>query len=249
MAKNNRIAAANRAWFVDRHLLVLNLVSSPGAGKTTLLERTLRHGADAWPWAVIEGDQQTDNDARRIAACGVPVVQINTGTMCHLDAEMVADACRRLDPAPGAVVMIENVGNLVCPALFDLGEAARVVVASVTDGDDKPAKYPYMFETADLVVLNKCDLLQYVQFDAERFQTVLDEVIPTRRFFPSRQRAATRFSPGTAGLPSDTPAPRERVTPGAGDVARGAHDRSQTVGDPDRRPRHGDSSPPTTPRR
>jgi hydrogenase nickel incorporation protein HypB len=172
MLKNNRIAAASRDWFARRHLLVLNLVSSPGAGKTSLLERTLRHVPDAWPWAVIEGDQQTDNDARRTAACGVPIVQINTGTMCHLDA------CRRLDPAAGTVVMIENVGNLVCPALFDLGEAARVVVASVTDGDDKPAKYPYMFETADLVVLNKCDLLPYVPFDAERFETVLHEVNP-----------------------------------------------------------------------
>ena len=178
MAKNNGIAIANRAWFRRRHLLVMNLVSSPGAGKTTLLERTLRHVAAAWPWAVIEGDQQTDNDGRRIAACGVPVVQINTGTMCHLDAEMVADACRRLDPVAGTVVMIENVGNLVCPALFDLGEAARVVVASVADGDDKPAKYPYMFETADLVVLNKCDLLPYVSFDVERFETVLREVNP-----------------------------------------------------------------------
>ena len=178
LAKNDRIAAATREWFVRRELLALNLVSSPGAGKTTLLERTLRDVAGAWPCVVIEGDQQTDNDARRIAACGVPVVQINTGTMCHLDAEMVADASRRLDPAAGTVVMIENVGNLVCPALFDLGEAARVVVASVTDGDDKPAKYPYMFETADLVVLNKCDLLPYVPFDAERFETVLHEVNP-----------------------------------------------------------------------
>jgi hydrogenase nickel incorporation protein HypB len=170
LAKNDEIAAANRDWFAARHVFVLNLVSSPGAGKTTLLESTLRHLAGAWPWAVIEGDQQTDNDARRIAACGVPVVQINTGTMCHLDALMVADACRRLDPARGTVVMVEIVGNLVCPALFDLGEAARVVVASVADGDDKPEKYPYMFETAQLVILNKCDLLPHVPFDPERFE-------------------------------------------------------------------------------
>jgi len=178
LAKNDRIAAGNREWFGRWELLVLNLVSSPGAGKTTLLERTLRDVAGAWPWVVIEGDQQTDNDARRIAACGVPALQINTGTMCHLEAQMVADACRRLDPAPGTVVMIENVGNLVCPALFDLGEAARVVVASVTEGDDKPAKYPYMFETADLVVLNKCDLLPYVPFDTERFEASLHDVNP-----------------------------------------------------------------------
>jgi len=178
LAKNDRIAAANRGWFARGKLLVLNLVSSPGAGKTTLLERTLRDVAGAWPWAVIEGDQQTDNDARRIAACGVPVVQINTGTMCHLDAEMVADACGRLAPARGTVVVIENIGNLVCPALFDLGEAVRVVVASVTEGDDKPAKYPYMFETADLVVLNKCDLLPYVPFEVERFEASLYDVNP-----------------------------------------------------------------------
>jgi hydrogenase nickel incorporation protein HypB len=176
LAKNDRIAGGNRAWFARWGLLVLNLVSSPGAGKTTLLERTLRDAGGAWSWAVIEGDQRTDNDARRIAACGVPVVQINTGTMCHLDAHMVADACRKLDPAPGTIVMIENVGNLVCPAMFDLGEGARVVVASVAEGDDKPAKYPYMFETAHLVLLNKCDLLPYVPFDVDRFEASLRAV-------------------------------------------------------------------------
>jgi hydrogenase nickel incorporation protein HypB len=181
IAKNNRLGIANQEWFRERNLLVVNLVSSPGAGKTTLLERTLRHLAATWRWAVIEGDQQTDNDARRIAACGVPVIQINTGTMCHLDAEMVGGACRTLDPAPGTVVMIENVGNLVCPALFDLGESARVVVASVTDGDDKPAKYPYIFETAQLVLLNKCDLLPHVRFDLDRFDAVLHEVSPDAR--------------------------------------------------------------------
>ncbi len=176
LAKNARLAAANREWFEQRNVLVFNLLSSPGAGKTTLLERTLRDLGAGWPWAVIEGDQQTDNDARRIAACGVPVVQINTGTMCHLDAQLIAGACRKLDPARGTMMMIENVGNLVCPALFDLGEAVRVVVASVTEGDDKPAKYPYMFETTHLVVLNKCDLLPHVQFDPERFEAGLHDV-------------------------------------------------------------------------
>jgi Ni2+-binding GTPase involved in maturation of urease and hydrogenase len=122
------------------------------------------------------GGSADDNDARRIAACGVPVVRIYTSTMCHLDAQMVADACRRLAPAPGTMVMVENIGNLVCPALFDLGGAARVVVASVTEGDDKPAKYLYTFETADLVVLNKCDLLPYVPFDPERFEASLHDV-------------------------------------------------------------------------
>jgi hydrogenase nickel incorporation protein HypB len=195
LAKNERMAAANREWFARWGVLVLNLVSSPGAGKTTLLERTLRDLGGAWPWAVIEGDQQTDNDARRIAACGVPVVQINTGTMCHLDAQMVADACRQLHPAPGSVVLVENVGNLICPALFDLGEAARVVVASVAEGDDKPAKYPYMFETADLVLLNKWDLRPYVPFDPARFEACLQGVNPHA---PVLRVSAT----GGGGLPA-----------------------------------------------
>jgi len=178
MAKNDRIAAHNRGWFDGRNIVALNLVSSPGAGKTTLLERTLRDLAAECPWAVVEGDQQTDNDARRIAACGVPVVQINTGAVCHLDAQMVLDACRRLNPATGTVMLIENVGNLICPALFDLGESAKVVVASVAEGDDKPEKYPYMFQAASLVILNKCDLLPYVPFDADRFERIAHQVNP-----------------------------------------------------------------------
>ena len=178
MAKNNRIAARNRGWFEGRDIAAVNLVSSPGAGKTTLLERTLRDLAAECPWAVIEGDQQTDNDARRIAACSVPVVQINTGAVCHLDAQMVLDACRRLNPTAGTVMLIENVGNLICPALFDLGETAKVVIASVAEGDDKPEKYPYMFRAASLVILNKCDLLPYVPFDAERFERIAHQVNP-----------------------------------------------------------------------
>ncbi len=177
-AKNDRIAAHNRGWFEGRGILALNLVSSPGAGKTTLLERTLRDLATECPWAVIEGDQQTDNDARRIAACGVPVVQINTGAACHLDAQMVFDACSRLNWPIGSVMLIENVGNLICPALFDLGEFAKVVVASVAEGDDKPEKYPYMFQAASLVILNKCDLLPYVPFDAHRFEQIAHQVNP-----------------------------------------------------------------------
>jgi hydrogenase nickel incorporation protein HypB len=178
MEKNDQLALANRRWFQERTVLTLNLVSSPGAGKTALLERTLRDLASAWPWAVIEGDQQTDNDARRIAACGAPVVQINTGAVCHLDAHMVRTACRSLDPPSGAVLMIENVGNLVCPALFDLGEAEKVVIASVTEGEDKPAKYPYMFQAAGLVILNKIDLLPYVQFDTEKFEQLVHHINP-----------------------------------------------------------------------
>lgn len=180
-AKNDRIAAHNRGWFEGRNILALNLVSSPGAGKTTLLERTLRDLAAECPWAVIEGDQQTDNDARRIAACGVPVVQVNTGAVCHLDAQMVLDACRRLNSQAGTVMLIENVGNLICPALFDLGESAKVVVASVAEGDDKPEKYPYMFQAASLVILNKCDLLPYVPFDADRFEQIAHQVNPDAR--------------------------------------------------------------------
>lgn len=177
-AKNDRIAAHIRGWLEARDILGLNLVSSPGAGKTTLIERTLRDLGAECPWSVIEGDQHTDNDARRIAACGVPVLQINTGAVCHLDAQMVLDAVRRLSPPTGSVMLIENVGNLICPALFDLGERAKIVLASVTEGDDKPEKYPYMFQAASLILLTKCDLLAHVAFDADRFQQIAHQVSP-----------------------------------------------------------------------
>ena len=168
LQKNNLLAERNRGYFEAKNILALNLVSSPGSGKTAILERTIKDfGADA-PMFVIEGDQQTMNDADRIAATGAPVVQINTGKGCHLDADMVNKALRKLNPAEGAVVMIENVGNLVCPAMFDLGEAARVVIMSVTEGDDKPIKYPDMFHSAHLCLINKIDLLPYVQFDVEK---------------------------------------------------------------------------------
>ena len=163
LAKNDGLAAVNREWFARRGIVALNLMSSPGAGKTTLLERTVRE-LDL-PVSVLEGDQETVLDADRIGAAGARVVQINTGAGCHLDAEMVARALPVLDPADGSVVFVENVGNLVCPALFDLGEQARVVIMSVTEGADKPLKYPHMFRTADLVLLNKVDLLPYVDFD------------------------------------------------------------------------------------
>jgi hydrogenase nickel incorporation protein HypB len=143
-------------------------MSSPGAGKTTLLERLLCDLKGEMSISVIEGDQETLNDAQRIRATGCDVVQVNTGTGCHLDAEMIASALRRLDPALGSVVMIENVGNLVCPALFDLGEQCKIVIMSVTEGDDKPLKYPHMFRASELMVISKIDLLPYVRFDIDR---------------------------------------------------------------------------------
>jgi hydrogenase nickel incorporation protein HypB len=167
LARNDAMAEKNRAWFAGREILALNLVSSPGAGKTTLLEQTIRDLAGKPPLHVIEGDQATANDGERIQKAGASVVQVNTGTGCHLDAEMVGRALSALKPAPGAVVLIENVGNLVCPALFDLGERAKVVIFSVTDGEDKPLKYPHMFRAASLVILNKIDLLPHLDFSLE----------------------------------------------------------------------------------
>jgi hydrogenase nickel incorporation protein HypB len=162
---NNLQAARNRGWFEAKHIVALNLVSSPGSGKTSLLERTIGQIGKELKCSVIEGDQQTDNDSRRIQATGVPVVQINTGNACHLDADMVYRAVQQLNPSENSVVFIENVGNLVCPAMFDLGEVHRLVIFSVTEGDDKPLKYPNMFHSADLCVINKTDLLPYVDFD------------------------------------------------------------------------------------
>jgi hydrogenase nickel incorporation protein HypB len=164
-AKNDAVAARNRAWFAGREILALNLVSAPGAGKTTLLERLIRDLGATLPLSVIEGDQATALDGERIRAAGAPVVQLNTGTGCHLEAEMIAGAVAELRPSVGSVVLIENVGNLVCPALFDLGERAKVAILSVTEGEDKPLKYPHMFRAARLMLLNKIDLLPYLRFD------------------------------------------------------------------------------------
>lgn len=168
LAKNNALAAHNREHFDEAAQLVLNLVSSPGSGKTTLLCETLRQLSDKRPCAVIEGDQQTSRDADRIRATGVPAVQINTGKGCHLDAKMVHDACHQLPANEGGILFIENVGNLVCPASFDLGEKYKVAILSVTEGEEKPLKYPDMFAAAQLMVINKIDLLPYVSFDVAR---------------------------------------------------------------------------------
>ncbi len=168
LAKNDGLAQRNRAWLAERGVFALNLVSSPGAGKTTLLVRTIEMLSQRLPVAVIEGDQQTSFDADRVRATGAPALQINTGKGCHLDAAMVAAALDRLAVAEDSVLMIENVGNLVCPAGFDLGEAHKVVVLSVTEGEDKPLKYPDMFHAASLMLLNKVDLLPHLSFDLER---------------------------------------------------------------------------------
>lgn len=164
---NNRLAERNRGYFEARNILVMNIMSSPGSGKTTLLERTLTE-MKKLSFYVIEGDQQTSNDADRIAATGVPAVQVNTGRGCHLDASMVSRAVKELNPGPDSVLIIENVGNLICPAMFDLGEELRVVLMSVTEGDDKPLKYPDMFRSASLCIITKTDLLPYVDFNVGR---------------------------------------------------------------------------------
>jgi hydrogenase nickel incorporation protein HypB len=168
LSKNDRLAERNRGWFLGKNIVALNLVSSPGSGKTTLLERTIQDLKNNISISVIEGDQETLHDAERIRKTGCPVVQINTGAGCHLEADMLARGLEALQPQSNSLVLIENVGNLVCPALFDLGEYAKVVILSVTEGEDKPLKYPHMFKNATIMILNKIDLLPYLMFDVSK---------------------------------------------------------------------------------
>jgi hydrogenase nickel incorporation protein HypB len=209
LAKNDRLAELNRDWLRERGVLAINLMSSPGAGKTTLLERTARELGGKMSISVIEGDQAAMLDAERIRAAGCHVVQINTGAGCHLDAAMVAEGLRLLDPPSGSVVMIENVGNLVCPALFDLGEQARVVLASVTEGDDKPRKYPHMFRRADLVLVSKTDLLPYVDFDSKRHAADVRKTAPDALMLQVSAATGAGLDEWYAWLRRRAPAPHE----------------------------------------
>ena len=181
LQENNMLAQRNRGYFEAKNITCLNLVSSPGSGKTTLLEKTIKSVKERKIY-VIEGDQQTSLDADRILSTGVPVLQVNTGNGCHLDSDMIHHAVKSLNPDQQALLLIENVGNLVCPALFDLGEKSRVVILSVTEGDDKPLKYPNMFQSSQLCLINKTDLLPYVDFSMENFKNNARKVNPGLQF-------------------------------------------------------------------
>lgn len=183
LQENNILAERNRGYFQAKDLFVLNLVSSPGSGKTTLLEKTIASMKDEINFSVIEGDQQSMQDADRIEKIGVDVVQVNTGKGCHLDAHMVNQTFEKFDFSQPGVLMIENVGNLVCPSLFDLGEHHKVVIISVTEGEDKPMKYPDMFAASDVCIINKTDLLPYVDFDVEQCKQYARQVQPNLEFF------------------------------------------------------------------
>ncbi len=203
LSRNDDFAADNRSWLAGRGILALNLVSSPGSGKTSLLVRTisaLQAMPQAVPVSVVEGDQQTSFDAERIRATGAPALQINTGKGCHLDAQMVGRALTRLAPSEGSVLLVENVGNLVCPAAFDLGEAAKVVVLSVTEGEDKPLKYPDMFAAASLMLINKIDLLPHLSFDMDKTIDFALRVNPRLQVIPLSATSGEGFDAWLAWL-------------------------------------------------
>lgn len=183
LQQNDVMAARNRGYFDAKNILALNLVSSPGSGKTTLLESTLKALKDDFNCYVIEGDQQTMNDANRIDALEIPVIQINTGKGCHLESDMIYNAVKKLDIKDNSILFIENVGNLVCPSMFDLGEDQRVVIISTTEGEDKPIKYPDMFHSSNICVINKTDLLPYLNFDLEKLKNYALKVNPDLHFF------------------------------------------------------------------
>ncbi len=183
LSNNDLLAQRNRGYFEAKNITAFNLVSSPGSGKTSLLEATLRDLKEEVAFAVIEGDQQTAQDADRIDALKIPVVQINTGKGCHLDSDMVYKAFKKLELKDNSVLMIENVGNLVCPAMFDLGEQHRVVIISTTEGDDKPIKYPDMFDNSDVCIINKIDLLPYVNFEIKKAKNYAQKINPNLIFF------------------------------------------------------------------
>ncbi|HXD26177.1 MAG TPA: hydrogenase nickel incorporation protein HypB [Propionibacteriaceae bacterium] len=205
LAKNDHLAQHNREWFTERSITALNLMSSPGSGKTSLLERTIAEFGDARPVCVIEGDQETTFDSERIRRAGARAIQVNTGAGCHLDAPMVQSAVQALDPKPGSWLFIENVGNLVCPALFDVGEHAKVVIISVTEGQDKPLKYPHMFAVADLVIVNKTDLLPYVDFDIEEFSGYARSLNRTAEIMPLSVKSGDGLDAWYAWLRSAVP--------------------------------------------
>jgi hydrogenase nickel incorporation protein HypB len=215
LGKNQAIADRNRVWLSERGILALNLVSSPGAGKTTLLERTLQDLKSEMHFSVIEGDQATSNDADRIRATGVPALQINTGTGCHLEADMLERALDALQPPPASLLMIENVGNLVCPALFDLGERAKVVIFSITEGEDKPLKYPHMFGSADVLLLSKIDLLPHLRFDVERAVANALTVNPRLTVFRVSSHSGEGLAPWYGWLKSELTGARSRSSPPA----------------------------------
>jgi hydrogenase nickel incorporation protein HypB len=183
LGANKLLAERNRGYFEAKNIFTINLVSSPGSGKTSLLEKTLADLSKEIKFTVIEGDQQTFNDANRIQALEIPVIQINTGQGCHLDSDMVNRAVKQLQPPADSILFIENVGNLVCPSLFDLGENKRVVIISTTEGDDKPIKYPDMFLSSDICIINKIDLLPYVKFSVDKVREYALRVNHHLQFF------------------------------------------------------------------